>query len=123
MGPTNELQDNYALSSLKTLEEAMTNIIDFLGMHPCERTEKVPQWKSSHILLLAGNRLEVFLVWNVEQYNPFIHFTGVFRGGFEVLVRAALTLSDGVTMQLTVRSQDPDVSKIITTTMGGVLEN
>jgi coatomer protein complex subunit gamma len=45
-------------------------------------------------------------------------YSGVFRGGIEVLARAKLALSDGVTMHLTVRSQDPDVSELITTTVG-----
>lgn len=57
MGSTNELEDTYALSSMKTLEEAIKNIIHFLGMQPCERSEKVPEGKSSHTLVLAGNRL------------------------------------------------------------------
>ena len=43
---------------------------------------------------------------------------GVFRGGIEVLVRAKLVLSDGIKLQLTVRSQDPDVSELITSTIG-----
>ena len=48
----------------------------------------------------------------------FFQFLGVFRGGIEVLVRAKLALSDGVNMQLTVRSQDPDVSELVTSTIG-----
>ena len=44
--------------------------------------------------------------------------SGVFRGGFEVLVRAKLALSDGVTMQVTVRAENPDVSELITSTIG-----
>jgi len=96
MGAENELEDTYALSSMKTLEEAVKNIIQYLGLQPCERSDKIPEGKSSHALLLAG----------------------VFRGGIEVLVRAKLALSDGVNMQLTVRSQDPDVSELITATIG-----
>jgi coatomer protein complex subunit gamma len=46
----------------------------------------------------------------------------VFRGGFEVLVRAKLALSDGVTMQVTVRAENPDISEdiseLITSTIG-----
>ena len=42
----------------------------------------------------------------------------MFRGGIEALVRAKLALSDGVNMQLTVRSQDPDVSELITSAIG-----
>lgn len=42
----------------------------------------------------------------------------MFRGGVEVLVRAKLALSDGVTMQLTVRSTHPDVADLITSAVG-----
>jgi coatomer protein complex subunit gamma len=45
-------------------------------------------------------------------------FIGVFRGGLEVLTRAKLALSDGVTMQLTVRSEDADISELVTSTIG-----
>ncbi len=44
--------------------------------------------------------------------------TGVFRGGHDVLVRAKLALSDGVTMQITVRSTDAHVSEIIASAVG-----
>jgi coatomer protein complex subunit gamma len=63
-------------------------------VQPCERSDKVGEGKSSHTLLLSG----------------------LFRGGVEVLVRAKLALSEGgVAMQLTVRSQDPQVSEVMTT--------
>ncbi|ENN73215.1 hypothetical protein YQE_10166, partial [Dendroctonus ponderosae] len=42
----------------------------------------------------------------------------VFRGGVDVLVRAKLALADGVTMQLTVRSQDEGVAELITSAVG-----
>lgn len=45
-------------------------------------------------------------------------FTGLFRGGYEVLVRAKLALSDGVTMQLTVRSTDEEVAELVTSAVG-----
>ncbi|KAH1000263.1 hypothetical protein HUJ04_000183 [Dendroctonus ponderosae] len=44
--------------------------------------------------------------------------SGVFRGGVDVLVRAKLALADGVTMQLTVRSQDEGVAELITSAVG-----
>ena len=55
MGPTNELEETYALSSVKTLEEGVKNIIQYLGLMPCERSEKIPDGKSSHTLFLAGS--------------------------------------------------------------------
>merc|ERR1740131_674881 len=37
IGPENELEDTYALSSMNTLEEAIKNIIQYIGLQPCER--------------------------------------------------------------------------------------
>jgi len=34
--------------------EAVGNIISFLGMQPCERSDKVPENKNSHVLFLSG---------------------------------------------------------------------
>ena len=96
LGPANELEDTYQLSNMKTLEEAVKQVSQYLGLQACERSDKVAEGKSSHALFLAG----------------------VFRGGHEVLVRAKLALSDGVTMQLTVRSEDPNVAELITSTIG-----
>jgi len=96
IGDQNELEDTYALSAMKTLEQAVKQISQFMGMQACERSDKVPDGKSSHTLLLSG----------------------VYRGGAEVLVRARLALSDGVTMQLTVRSADPAVSEVVASAVG-----
>ena len=69
-------------------------------------------YQSSKFIKSFGLSVEIL------KFNSFISFVGVFRGGIEVLVRAKLALSDGVNMQLTVRSQDPDVSELITATIG-----
>merc|ERR1719193_1491183 len=96
VGETNELEDTYALS-VETLNDAVKNIVSFMGMQPCERTDKVPEGKSSHVLLLSG----------------------VFRGGDDVLVRARLALVDaGITMQITVRSTNPVASEVIASAIG-----
>ena len=68
----------------------------------------------SLVSLLSFRKLSTFQS-RISKFNSFV---GVFRGGIEVLVRAKLALSDGVNMQLTVRSQDPDVSELITATIG-----
>ncbi|XP_054713331.1 coatomer subunit gamma-2-like isoform X2 [Uloborus diversus] len=94
----NELEDTYAFN-LKTLEDAVKNIMHFLGMQPCERSDKVPENKSSHILFLSG----------------------VYRGGHTVLVRAKLAMradTEGVTMNIAVRSTDPNVSEIVASAIG-----
>lgn len=48
----------------------------------------------------------------------FQSFSGVFRGGAEILLRAKLALADGVTLQLTVRSTDQDVAEIVSAAIG-----
>ena len=66
-------------------------------MQPCERSDKVPEGKSSHTLFLAG----------------------VYRGGHDILVRSKLALGDeGVNMQITVRSTDAYASEVIATAVG-----
>lgn len=52
-----EKEDTYSLSSMNTLEEAVKNIIQFLGLQPAERTDKVAEGKTTHTLLLAGKYL------------------------------------------------------------------
>ncbi|KAG7163486.1 Coatomer subunit gamma-2-like [Homarus americanus] len=54
LGATNELEDTFALSAMSTLEEAVTQITQFLGMHPCDRSDRIPEGKSAHTLYLAG---------------------------------------------------------------------
>lgn len=76
--------------------EAVKQIIDYLGMQPCERSDRVNPDKNSHALLLAG----------------------VFRGGHDVLVRTRLAFDQGVTMNITVRSDDAGVSEVILSAVG-----
>ncbi|KAG7222228.1 hypothetical protein INR49_016642 [Caranx melampygus] len=96
VGDEFEKEETFALASVRTLDEAVGNIITFLGMQPCERSDKVPENKNSHVLFLAG----------------------VFRGGHDVLVRARLALADGVTMQVTVRSGEENVVDVILASVG-----
>jgi coatomer protein complex subunit gamma len=49
-----ESEETYSLSSVKTLEEAVKDIVSFLGMQPAERSDRVPEGKSSHTVFLAG---------------------------------------------------------------------
>ena len=43
--------------------------------------------------------------------------TGAYRGNIRVLVVVKMALSDGVAMQLTVRSEDPNVSELVITSV------
>lgn len=86
-----EIEDTYSLSSMTTLDEAVKNIIEFLGLQPAERSDKVPEGKTTHTLLLAGQ----------------------FRGGHDILVQAKLALADGINMQLTVKSTSADRKSVV----------
>ncbi|UYV63358.1 COPG1 [Cordylochernes scorpioides] len=98
LGPNNELEDTYALASTKTIQDAVSNVVQFLGLQPCERSDKVGEGRSSHTLLLAG----------------------LFRGGVEVLVRVKLaaTADNSVTMNMAVRAASPAVSELLVSSIG-----
>ncbi|CAF4479529.1 unnamed protein product [Rotaria socialis] len=93
----NELKDTYTLS-IRTLEECVKKIINYMGMQACERSDKIPEGKASHALYLAG----------------------VYRGGHDVLVRAKMALggttvdpgAQAITMQLTIRSTDESAVEV-----------
>uniref|UniRef100_A0A1A9UTH5 Coatomer subunit gamma n=1 Tax=Glossina austeni TaxID=7395 RepID=A0A1A9UTH5_GLOAU len=91
-----EAEDTYSLSAVETLQDAVNTIIKFLGLGPANLSEKVPEGVATHTLLCSGT----------------------FRGGAEILVRAKLALSEGVTMQLTVRTTDSDVAELVTSAIG-----
>ena len=44
-----QIDETYALGAT-TLEEAVNNLLLYIGLGPCEKTEKVPEGKSSHVL-------------------------------------------------------------------------
>uniref|UniRef100_A0A8V5HGL3 Coatomer subunit gamma n=1 Tax=Melopsittacus undulatus TaxID=13146 RepID=A0A8V5HGL3_MELUD len=96
VGDEYEKEETFTLSAIKTLEEAVSNIVKFLGMQPCERSDKVPDNKNSHTLYLAG----------------------VFRGGHDLLVRSRLVLTDTVTMQVTARSVEELPVDVIMASVG-----
>ncbi|XP_063705330.1 coatomer subunit gamma [Culicoides brevitarsis] len=91
-----EAEDTYSLAAVSTIQDAVSTILKFLGLGATNMTEKVPDGAHTHTLLCSG----------------------IFRGNVEIMVRAKLALSDEVTMQLTVRSTDPDVAELITASVG-----
>lgn len=56
--------------------------------------------------------------FSLTKINNWYNVVGTFRNHEDVLVRAKLALGDGVTMQLTVKSNDLTVSKLISSTIG-----
>ncbi|VDN14282.1 unnamed protein product [Dibothriocephalus latus] len=78
--------------------EMVSELLNHLGMQPCERSDQLPaEAKPSHTLLLSG----------------------VFRGGIPVLSRCRLAKSvqpetaSGVNLQILVRSSVPEISQAI----------
>ncbi|KAJ8450881.1 hypothetical protein Cgig2_032506 [Carnegiea gigantea] len=93
MGPDFEKVDEYGLGPRESLAEAVTAVINLLGMQPCEGTEVVPSNSRSHTCLLSG----------------------VFIGNVKVLVRLqfGLDANRDVAMKLAVRSEGESVSDTI----------
>jgi coatomer protein complex subunit gamma len=83
-------------SLLLSPSDAVGQIINFMGMQPCERSDKVDPNKPGHTLLLAG----------------------VYRGGHDVLVRARLAHSQAVTMKITIRGDDIIACETIAAAVG-----
>uniref|UniRef100_A0A1I7XYF9 Coatomer subunit gamma n=1 Tax=Steinernema glaseri TaxID=37863 RepID=A0A1I7XYF9_9BILA len=94
MGTENEVDETFSLTNQSSLPEAVKNLIKCLGLGPCERSDRVPEGKSAHTVLLAGK----------------------FRDGTEILARVRLALDpqdQTVNMNLIVRSEDNEVSQLI----------
>lgn len=96
LGEDNELVEIFSLSTMKSIKDAVNEIVDFLGMQPCDKTEVVPPKRTKHILLLSGT----------------------FVDGAPALVRIRMKIDDsapGVSMELTVRSTSPHASRLLST--------
>nr|AEQ05569.1 RE13603p1 [Drosophila melanogaster] len=91
-----QAEDTFVLSAVTTLQDAVNTIVKILGLGAANLSENVPEGTHLHTLLCSGT----------------------FRGGAEILVRAKLALSEGVTLNLTVRSTDQDVAELITAAIG-----
>ncbi|KAL3121650.1 hypothetical protein niasHT_006156 [Heterodera trifolii] len=89
-----ETEESYALSNVHTLEDAVSKLLKCTALFPCEHSNRVPEGKSSHQLLLCG----------------------IFRGGIDVLCRVRLVMDPSdqtVSMNMIVRSMDETVSQMI----------
>jgi coatomer protein complex subunit gamma len=96
VGNANEVLEKFALQ-FKKQEDAVAAVIDFLGMQPCDGT--------GHIKPGEGGKKPHML-----------HLSGVFVGGMNVLARAQVAASGdaaGVLLKIAVRSDDPDVSRMV----------
>ncbi len=94
LGDEFEVIETYALTSMKGLQDAVLELSKFLGMQPCDASEKVAAKKTKHTLLLAGT----------------------FQGGVPVLTIIRMKTSEGVAgvqIEVTVRSTNDDVSTAV----------
>jgi len=93
LGEDAQVVETFALTSMRTLKDAISEISEFLGMQACDRSETVAPNKDKHILYLSG----------------------VFVGGTPILARARMKLdpSSGVALELTVRSTNQEISAVI----------
>jgi len=88
--PEPQTIETYAFSSIKTLEDAIRELIEYFGMVPCDGSE-VPK-KTRHALFLSG----------------------VFVGNVKVLVRVRMRLdANGVSIEVCVRSPSEIVNTVV----------
>eukprot|EP00163_Fabomonas_tropica_P029787 TRINITY_DN6527_c0_g1_i1.p1 TRINITY_DN6527_c0_g1~~TRINITY_DN6527_c0_g1_i1.p1 ORF type:complete len:889 (-),score=290.72 TRINITY_DN6527_c0_g1_i1:395-3061(-) len=91
IGDQNQVVETYSLPNFKSVQAAVTAVLDFLGMTPVDRSHIVGKGKT-HKLMLAG----------------------MFMGEHKVLVQALLADPNHVvTMEVAVRSTDPEVAQLI----------
>lgn len=95
-GTSGEVLEKFALQ-FKKLSDAVTAVIDFLGMQPCDNT---------------GTVTDV----SIKNKSHTLHLSGMFVGNLTVLVRAQLQLDDavgGVVLKIAVRSEKKEVSVLV----------
>ena len=93
MGNESEVLEKFALQFRK-VEDAVSAVLDFLGMQPCDGTAVVKQTGKPHML----------------------HLSGVFVSGQQVLSRAQIALpneSGQCVLKIAVRSPDMEVSRMV----------
>lgn len=96
-GNANEVLEKFALQ-FKKMEDAITAVVDFLGMQPCDGTGQLKP--------------------NSGGKPHMLHLSGVFVTGQQVLGRAQIALqgengSGGVILKIAVRSDDEAVSRMV----------
>mmetsp|Transcript_8364 Transcript_8364/g.17965 ORF Transcript_8364/g.17965 Transcript_8364/m.17965 type:complete len:924 (+) Transcript_8364:111-2882(+) len=93
IGDVAELSDSFALGAHETVAAAVSAVVQFLSMAPCEGTDRVSDRAREHVLLMAG-----LVAPNVQA-----------------LVRAQFQLQPegGVALNLLIRSESEAVSNLI----------
>jgi len=94
IGNDNEVLEKFALQ-FKRLEDAVSAVIDFLGMQPCDGTAAIKP--------------------NSGGKPHMLHLSGVFVSGEKVMARGQIAMQgeSGVVLKIAVRSDDSDISRMV----------
>ena len=95
VGNENEVMEKFALQ-FKKMEDAVSAVIDFLGMQPCDGTASLKP--------------------NAAGKPHMLHLSGMFMGQTQVLGRAQIAMqgdSGSVVLKIAVRSGDAAVSRMV----------
>jgi len=95
VGNANEVMEKFALQ-FKKMEDAVSAVVEFLGMLPCDGTGALKP--------------------NAAGKPHMLHMSGVFMGNQQVLARAQIAMqgeSGGVVLKIAVRSEDAGVSRMV----------
>ncbi|CAB3406335.1 unnamed protein product [Caenorhabditis bovis] len=94
IGDESTREETFQLSTVDNIPEAVKKISEILGLVPCERSDRVPDGKTQHTVLLSG----------------------IFRGGFEVLAKATIAIDpsdNSINMNIVIRSTEPVVADLV----------
>lgn len=98
LGPDNEVADSFLLEQHDNVASAVKAMMALLGMAPCEGTEVANDRARGHILLM----------------------TGVFVPGIQVMLHSKFAVaSDGVNLEIVLRSEDPSISEVLANSITG----
>ncbi|KAI8590226.1 adaptin N terminal region-domain-containing protein [Geranomyces variabilis] len=97
LGEAAEVVETYQLTNVATIKAAVVNLLQVLGMRPCDGSEVVPDKATTHALLMSG----------------------VYVGGAKVLSRCRMVIGgEGVTVEVAARSKDESVARTIVDAVG-----
>mmetsp|Transcript_16169 Transcript_16169/g.48563 ORF Transcript_16169/g.48563 Transcript_16169/m.48563 type:complete len:878 (+) Transcript_16169:99-2732(+) len=96
-GEETQAIETFSFSSMRTLPDAVEQLLKLLALNPCDGSENVEANRQKHILYMAG-----------------VFVTGV---PLVARVRMRLAPSGGTQMELAVRSPDPEVSQILVSSL------
>ncbi|CAI4227897.1 unnamed protein product [Auanema sp. JU1783] len=89
-----QFEESFHLTNVSTLPDAFKQVSDQLGLVASERSDRVPEGKTKHVA----------------------NYSGVFRGGIEVLARVLVAMDpsdNSINMKIIVRSEEPIVAELV----------